>query len=284
MSTETKETRQIMNGEPPKAQPAKMDDNMPFLDHLEELRWRIIKGFIGIVVGIVIAFVFSGFMIDKVLLGPAHKDFFIYHLLHIHAENIDLQSRKLPGQFFAYWGTLAVMGAIIAAPYFFYQFYAFIEPALESDRRRKTKGIVAVISFLFILGVAFGYLILTPFALQFFTQFKISDLVRNYFDINEYFSSMAMWIIACGVIFQMPMVTYFLTKIGILTPEFLKKYRRHAIVVCFILGAALTPPDPLSQALVAIPLIGLFQLSIFISKVTAKRRDKEIFGEAGRPT
>jgi len=273
-----------MNGEPPKAQPAKMDDNMPFLDHLEELRWRIIKGFIGIVVGIVIAFVFSGFMIDKVLLGPAHKDFFIYHLLHIHAENIDLQSRKLPGQFFAYWGTLAVMGAIIAAPYFFYQFYAFIEPALESDRRRKTKGIVAVISFLFILGVAFGYLILTPFALQFFTQFKISDLVRNYFDINEYFSSMAMWIIACGVIFQMPMVTYFLTKIGILTPEFLKKYRRHAIVVCFILGAALTPPDPLSQALVAIPLIGLFQLSIFISKVTAKRRDKEIFGEAGRPT
>ncbi len=272
-----------MNGKSPRAKQAKKVDDMPFLDHLEEFRWRIIKGIIGVVAGIVIAFIFSHFLIDEVLLGPTHKDFFIYRFLHISAQNVHLLSRKLPGQFFSYWGTLAVVGCIIGAPYFFYQLYAFIEPALEDKSRSNTKGVVAVISFLFIVGVSFGYLILTPFALQFFTQFTLSNTVQNYFDISEYFKSMTMWILVCGMIFQMPMVIYFLSKIGLVTPEFLKKYRRHAIVVCFIMGAILTPPDALSQCLVAIPLMLLYQLSIWISKVTVRRRDREIFGEAGRP-
>jgi len=271
--------RQIMKGDPPKAEPSKNDAEMPFLDHLEEFRWRIIKGLIGLVIGILLALIFSNFVISKVLLGPTHKDFFIYKLLHIHAVDVILQSRKLPGQFFTYWGTLIVMGAIAGAPIFFYQFYAFIQPALGAHGKKRTRGIVFFISLLFIIGVSFGYLILTPLALQFFTQFKISNVVQNFFDINEYFSSLAMWILACGILFQLPMVTYFLTKIGLLTPTFLKQYRRHAIVVCFVLGAALTPPDPLSQALVAIPLIFLYQVGVWISKVTYRRRQKEIFGE-----
>jgi sec-independent protein translocase protein TatC len=280
MSTDPAQERQIMKGQPPEAKPPKgMDAEMPFLDHLEELRWRIIKGLIGIAVGILLALIFSNFVINKILLGPTHKDFFIYKFLHISAVDVILQSRKLPGQFFTYWGTLIVMGAIAGAPVFFYQLYAFIQPALGVHGKKSTRGIVFFISFLFIIGVSFGYLILTPFALQFFTQFTISDVVQNFFDVNAYFSSLAMWILSCGIIFQLPMVTYFLTKIGLLTPEFLRKYRRHAIVVCFVLGAALTPPDPLSQGLVAIPLVLLYQVGIWISKVTERRRRREIFGD-----
>lgn len=272
--------RQIMKGDPPKAKPPKNEDaEMPFLDHLEEFRWRIIKGLVGIVLGIILALIFSHFVISEILLGPTHKSFFVYKILHIHAVDVILQSRKLPGQFFTYWGTLIVMGAIAGAPVFFYQLYAFIQPALGKHGKKRTRGLVFVISLLFIIGVAFGYLVLTPFALQFFAQFRISNTVENFFDVNQYFSSLAMWIMACGILFQLPMVTYFLTKIGLLTPEFLKKYRRHAIVVCFVLGAALTPPDPLSQALVAIPLVFLYELSIWISKVTARRREKELAGE-----
>lgn len=256
---------------------------MPFLDHLEEFRWRIIKGLIGVALGVVVAFIFSHFVINDLLLGPTHKDFIVYKWLHIHAVNVKLQSRKLPGQFFTYWGTIIVMGAIAGSPILIYQLYAFIQPAMGKSSKRKTRGIVFSISLLFMIGIAFGYLVLTPFALQFFTQFRISDVIQNFFDVNQYFSSLAMWVLACGAIFQLPMVVYFLSKIGLLTPELLIKYRRHAIVVCFVLGAALTPPDPLSQALVAIPLVGLYQISILISRITVRRRNKEIFGDKNGP-
>lgn len=284
MSSESAEERKIMKGDPPKARKKKNPDaDMPFLDHLEEFRWRIIKGLIGIALGVVLAFIFSHFVINEILLGPTHKDFIVYQWLHIHAVDVILQSRKLPGQFFTYWGTLIVMGAIAGSPVFFFQMYAFIQPAMGKSSKRKTRGIVFLITILFIIGIAFGYLVLTPFALQFFTQFRISDVIQNFFDVNEYFSSLAMWVLACGIIFQLPTVVYFLSKIGLLTPDFLIKYRRHAIVVCFVLGAALTPPDPLSQALVAVPLIGLYQISIIISRITVKRRNKEIFGDKNGP-
>lgn len=282
MSDTPAQQREVMEENPPKAKPSKSSE-MPFLDHLEELRWRIIKGLIAVGVGVVIALIFSHFFIDEVLLGPTHKDFFIYNILHISAVNVHLLSRQLPGQFFTFWGTLAVMGAILGAPVFIYQLYAFVEPALENRHKQKTHRLVFVISLLFTLGICFGYFILTPFAVQFFTQFKIADTVQNFFDINEYFSSLAMWVLSCGIIFQLPMASFFLTKIGVLTPAFLIKYRRHAIVVCFFLGAALTPPDPFSQMLVAIPMIGLFEVAILISRVTYRRRQKEIFGQDGNP-
>lgn len=271
------EERQIMQGEPPQAKPPKNRiDEMSFLDHLEEFRWRIIKGLLGLAIGIVIAIIFSDFLVNKVMLGPTRADFVVYDWLPIHAIDLSLQSRKLPGQFFTYWGTLIVVGAIIGSPIFFYQMWAFIEPALERGEKWKSRLNTLFITFFFFAGVSFGYFILVPFALQFFTQFTISDVVRNDFDINEYFSSLAMWVLSCGVIFQLPVVSYFLTKFGLLTPEFMRSYRRHAIVVSFILSAFLTPPDPVSQLLVAIPLIFLYQLAIWISKVAARKRKREM--------
>lgn len=271
------EQRQIMQGKPPEAKkPADRTDTMSFLEHLEELRWRIIKGLAGVLVGIAIAFVFSDFFVEDVMLGPTRADFFMYDILRVEAENFELQSRRLPGQFFTFWGTLFVMGFIISSPFFIFQMWSFIEPALERKEKKKTFFSAFFITLFFLMGVAFGYLILVPFALQFFAQFQISDIIRNDFDINEYFSSVSMWVVACGLIFQIPVVSYSLSKIGLLTPELLKTYRRHAIVMCLIVSAMLTPPDPISQILIALPLTILYEISIWVSKYANKKRKKEL--------
>ncbi len=271
------DNREIMTDDPPKAKPPKdRTANMSFLDHLEELRWRLIKGFSGIAVGIVIAIFLGDFLVDKVMLGPTNSDFLVYRLLGIDAIDLTIQSRKLPGQFFTYWGTIIVFGGIVGSPIFFYQMWAFVEPAMETSEKLKTFAHTLFITFFFLLGIAFGYFILVPFALQFFSQFQISEAIHNDFDINEYFSSMTMWVVSCGIIFQLPVLSYFLSKFGLLTPEFLKQYRRHAIIVCFILSAFLTPPDPVSQVLIAIPLILLYQLAIWVSKFGVRKRNKEL--------
>ncbi|MEX0857479.1 MAG: twin-arginine translocase subunit TatC [Balneolaceae bacterium] len=266
-----------MQSDPPKAKkPANRTSSMSFLEHLEELRWRLVKGFVAVLIGVCVAFIFSDFFVEDVMLGPTRADFFMYDLLQVEAVNFELQSRRLPGQFFTFWGTLFVMGFVIASPVFIYQMWAFIEPALESSEKKKTYFSTFFITFFFLLGVCFGYMILVPFALQFFAQFQISDIIRNDFDINEYFSSVAMWVIACGIIFQIPVVSYSLSKIGILTPEFLKKYRRHALVMTLVISAMLTPPDPISQILIALPLTVLYELSIWISRFAVRKRKQEL--------
>lgn len=270
-----------MTGNPPRAKlPVDRTAEMSFLEHLEELRWRIIKGAGGIGLGIIIAFFFSEFLIEEVLLGPAKSDFIVYTFFEkffgMNIVDLTLQSRRLPGQFFTYWGMLILVGAILGSPVFFYQMWAFISPALESSEKWKTRLHTVFITTFFLAGICFGYFVLVPFALQFFTQFQIAEVVRNDFDINQYFSSLATWVISCGVIFQLPVISYFLAKFGFLTPEFLRTYRRHAIAACFIISAALTPPDPISQTLVAVPLIFLYQLSIYITKIGVRQREREL--------
>ena len=269
---------------PEVVKPADRTDQMSFLEHLEELRWRIIKGMLGILVGVIVAFIFSDFVIDKVLLGPTRADFFMYDIIRVDSIDLSLQSRKLPGQFFTFWGMLLVSGFVIGSPVFFYQIWAFVAPALESKEKWKSILSTFIITFFFLSGVAFGYLILVPFALQFFASFNISasGIVRNDFDINEYFSSLAMWVVSCGIVFQIPVLSYALSKIGLLTPAFLRKYRRHAMILALVVAALLTPPDPVSQILIATPLTVLYEFSIWVSYIANKRRDKELkiaFGE-----
>lgn len=275
--------RSIMGENPPKATSPGLMDEMSFLDHLEEFRWRILKGLLAIGMGVIVAFIFSDFIMDHILLGPAKADFFVYKLTGVNASDLSLQNRRLPGQFFTYWGTLLVVGFIIGAPAMFYQLWAFIAPALQPDERKGTHLVVFSITFLFILGVLFGYLILTPFAVQFFSNFQISESVRNDIDINAYFSALTMWSLSCGILFQLPMVSYFLSKIGLLTPELLQKHRKWAIIICLVLSAFLTPPDPISQIIVAIPLLLLYQVGIYISKVVNRKRDRAIWGDEGKP-
>ena len=274
-----KQKRNVMGAEPPKAVPAPdRTDQMSFLEHLEELRWRLIKGIGGILLGVIIAAVFNDFVIDVVLLGPTKANFFMYDIIRVDSIDLTLQSRKLPGQFFTYWGMLFVSGLVMGSPILIYQIWAFVEPALESKEKWKTVISALVITFCFPVGVAFGYLILVPFALQFFASFNISDsgMVRNDFDINAYFGSLATWVISCGIIFQIPVISYALSKIGVLTPTFLRTYRRHALVGCLILAALLTPPDPVSQILIACPLAILYEFSIWISSIAVKKRQKDL--------
>lgn len=264
-----------MKKDPPKApEPEDRTSTMSFLDHLEELRWRIIKGIGGVLFGVFIAFFFSDFLINTILLGPSKADFFMYNFIGMDAVDLTLQSRRLPGQFFAYWGVLFIIGFVIGSPIFFYQLWSFIEPAFEKTTRKKTILSAFFITLCFLIGVSFGYLILVPFALQFFTQFQISDVIRNDFDISNYFSLFTTWVLSCGLIFQIPVFSYSLSKIGLLTPELLRKLRRHAIVACLILAAFLTPPDPISQILIGIPLVLLYELSIWISKIAVRQRAK----------
>lgn len=262
----------------PKAKPPKVDPtaSMSFLDHLEELRWRILKGLVGVIAGILIAFIFRDFIIQQLILGPARADFFMYQIMPINAVDLSLISRRLPGQFFTYWGTLIITGVIIGSPILIFQLWAFVEPALESGTKIKTFLNALFISFFFLLGVAFGYFILVPFAVQFFTQFVISEVISNEFDINEYFISVAIWTLACGIIFQIPVISYFLSKVGLLTPETMRTYRRHAIVAVMIVAAFLTPPDPVSQLMIAFPLVFLYQFSIYLSKIAQRQRKKEM--------
>ncbi len=285
MSTsETPESdRSIMGSILPRIKPPKKDPtaSMSFLDHLEELRWRIIKGLIGMGVGMIVAFIFADFFIEQFILGPARADFFMYNIMPINAVDLSLISRRLPGQFFTYWGTLIIIGGIIGSPVLFYQLWSFIEPALGAGRKLKTVLNAMFINFFFLLGISFGYFILVPFAVQFFTQFIISEVISNEFDINEYFTSVALWTLSCGILFQIPVVSYFMSKVGIITPEGMRKYRRHAIVGSLAIAAILTPPDPISQLMIAIPLVVLYQFSILLSRIAHRRRKKELDAALG---
>jgi len=232
---------------------------MSFLDHLEELRWRIIYSLIGLVVGTAISWIFIDTLVDKVLLKPARDS------------GASLQNLKPFGQLFMYMEVAIIAGVVISLPNLFYQFWKFLSPALRKRERKYIKSIVFFSTICFLCGIAFAYFVMIPFALKFAVQFG-SEAIKNEFAINEYLSIILSILIGAGIVFELPMISFFLTKIGILSPEFMRKYRRHAIVVIFILAAVLTPgTDPVSQVILAIPLFLLYEISILISKYAAKK-------------
>lgn len=249
---------------------------MPFLDHLEEFRMRIFKGLAGIIVGAIICAFFADFVVDVLLIGPTRPSFFMYDILGVDAVTLTLQNRTLTGQFFAYWGTVLIVGVIAGTPIILYQLWAFIEPGLYKEEKSGLRFSAAFATVFFMLGVAFGYLILTPMAVQFFAQFEISDQILNEFDITKYFSMVLMWAIGAGLLFELPVVIYFLSKMGIVTPELLRTTRPYALVVVLIIAAFLTPPDPLSQLIMAVPLVLLYEGSIYISAFVNRRRRREL--------
>ena len=249
---------------------------MSFLDHLEELRWRIFKGIGGIILGSVICAFFADFVIDTILLGPTHPEFFMYRVFGFDATELVLQNRTITGQFFAYWGTVFGVGAIIGSPILLYQVWKFIEPGLYPNEKKGLRFASAFATFFFILGILFGYCIITPMALQFFANFTISPQIVNEFDIMKYFSMITVWVFGLGIVFELPIVMYFLSKVGIVTAEYLRKGRKYALIIILIIAALITPPDVVSQILVSIPLLGLYEMSIYISSVVERRRAREL--------
>ena len=249
---------------------------MSFLDHLEEFRWTLIKGFGAVLTAIVVCAFFSEWIIDQVLLGPTYEGFFMYRLIGIDAQNIVLQNRTITGQFFAHVGAIAAVGVVIGSPLFVYFMWKFVEPGLYKEEKQGLRFAAAGASFFFALGIAFGYLIITPLALQFFQGYVISEQITNEFDISKYFSMVTFWAFGVGLLFELPVVVYFLARIGLATPEVLRAYRKYALIVVLIAGAFFTPPDPLSQVLVALPLLLLYEASIYVAAFAIRKRKLEL--------
>lgn len=232
---------------------------MSFLGHLEELRWRIIYSLIGLLIGGAICWIFIDFIMEDILLAPALKSGF------------KLQNLKPFGQLMIYFQVAIFGGIIISVPNLLYQLWKFIAPALKSNERKYILSIVTFSSICFLAGIAFAYFVMLPITLQFAATFGTSE-VENKFALDEYFSILFSIILGAAVVFELPMISFFLSKLGILTPAFMRKYRRHALVAILVLAAFISPgTDPVSQIVLAVPLVLLYELSIFVSKISRKK-------------
>ncbi|TXD81095.1 twin-arginine translocase subunit TatC [Subsaximicrobium wynnwilliamsii] len=263
-------------------------DEMSFLDHLEDLRWHLVRVVIAIVIGGAVAFMFSDFIFNVIIFGPKSMDFPTYKYLCEISKFVGLdtsfcadklpfsiQNRTMGGQFSADIWTAIYSGFIISFPYVIYQFWHFISPGMHPDERKHSKGFIAISSLLFFLGVLFGYYVVTPLSINFLGTYSVSDIISNEIDISSYISLVRSSAIASGFIFELPIIIYFLTKVGIVTPEMMKKYRKFALVIVLILSAVITPPDIASQIIVAIPILILYQVSIYISKVVIRNQKRK---------
>ncbi|MBI3122763.1 MAG: twin-arginine translocase subunit TatC [Ignavibacteriales bacterium] len=235
------------------------EKEMTFLDHLEELRWRIIYSLGGIAIGTIVAWIFIDFFVEQILLLPAKTS------------GLKLQSIRPFGQLFLYFQVAIILGLIFSFPNVVYQLWKFIAPALKQKEKKYITWIVTFTTFCFLCGIAFAYYIMLPLTLKFAAQFG-SPTIENNFSIDEYLSIVLSVLLGAGLVFELPMLSFFLSTIGILTPKLMRKYRRHSIVVILVLAAFLTPgTDPVSQLLLAIPLVILYEISIFVSKIFQKK-------------
>lgn len=263
----------------------KNPQEMSFLDHLEELRWHLIRSTLAVVIIAAIAFVFRTFLFDVIIFGPGQPDFVSYDILCnissifglekgcIGEEDLNfiVQSRKVAGQFNAAIWTAITAGVVLGFPYIIYEFWKFISPGLYQKERKHSKGFIIIASLLFFIGVLFGYYVISPLSINFLSGFKVSSMIQNEFDIDSYIALVRASVLAAGFIFELPIIIYFLTKIGLVSPEFLRKYRKYALVLVLILAAIITPPDVSTQIIVAVPILILYEVSIHISRIVVKR-------------
>jgi len=261
---------------------------MSFLSHLEELRWHIIRAVGAIVTFTIVAFVFIEDIYKGIILGPSQSTFWTYRMLCkigkltgasglcIEKLDFELQSREVGGQFSMAMVSSLIIGLLFAFPYAFWEIWRFVKPGLKPSERKGARGAVFYVTFLFLSGVLFGYYIVAPLAINFLANFKLDPTIKNQFDITSYIGLIAMLTLACGLTFQLPVVAFVLSKVGVLNPRFMRQYRRHAFVVILILAAVITPsPDVLSQVLVATPLTLLYEISIWVSGWVERQKKLE---------
>lgn len=256
------------------------EEQMSFLEHLEELRWRIVKSVIAILIFAIAMWFFKEWIITHLFIAMTKPDFISFQFMCdylgicIGEIPVNFQSTKVGSQFSYALLMCFVGGTIIAFPYVFNQLWGFVKPGLKENEKQVVRGITFYVTLLFLLGVVFGYLIVAPLCIQFFGEFQISKEFQNIWMIGSFMSLIISSVMFSGLLFLLPVVIYILTKIGIVTPEFLKKYRKHAIVGVLILAALITPPDFISQVIVAIPIIILYEVGILISRRVVKNNEK----------
>jgi sec-independent protein translocase protein TatC len=270
---------------------------MTFWEHLEELRWHIVRSLVAVVVLAIVAFIEKDFIFNNVLLAPKSSDFITNRLLcrlsHAMANlwsaispdtlciedfNLKLINIKMAGQFLIHIYTALFAGIIVAIPYVIYEMWRFIKPALHKHEQENTRGAVFWTSFLFLVGVLFSYFLIVPLAVMFLGSYNVSPDVENQIALTSYISTVVSLTFAVGLVFELPILVFFLTKVGIVTPSFMRKSRKYMIVIVLIVSAVITPADVFSQILVALPLFGLYEISILISDKVFKRREAELAG------
>lgn len=265
-------------------------DEMSFLDHLEDLRWHLVRSVIAVFCIAVVLFIYNDFVFGTVIFGPKHENFLTYRLMCkfsyfigagesmcIREIPFKLINTELSGQFTTHMWISFIGGLIVGFPYVLWELWRFIKPALHEKERKNTTGFVFFASLLFITGVLFSYYIIVPLTINFLGSYQVSADVDNMISMSSYISTVTTLTLATGIVFELPIVVYFLTKFGIMTPDFMRKYRRHALVVILIVAALITPsPDISSQLLVAIPLYILYEFSIFVSSYVVKKQQKEL--------
>jgi len=252
---------------------------MSFLEHLEVLRWHLVRASIVVMIFTILIFVFPTFVFDEIILAQKRSDFWTYELfckishwlgkgdtLCMGDINFDLINIEMSGQFSMHIMVSIIGGLIVSFPYLLFEIWRFIAPALAEKERKYAQRLIFAGSILFSMGILFGYYLISPFSVQFLGNYQVSELVKNQISLSSFISTVTTVTLACGLVFQLPLIIYFLSKVGIVTPEFMRKYRKHAIVVTLIVSAILTPPDVMSQILMTIPLLILYEFSIFVSK------------------
>lgn len=263
---------------------------MTFLEHLEELRWHIIRSVIAIVSFSILAFIFKNILFDVVLLGPSKNDFWTNRMLAALGEKLDmnflinqkplvLQNTAVAGQFVSHIKISLITGLTLGFPYMFYEFWRFIKPALYPNERKHATGAVFYITVLFLMGITFGYFMITPFSISFLYNYQVSEIVKNIPTLASYVSLVTSIVMVSGILFELPVLIYFLSRIGIVTPSFLKKYRRHAFIVILLVAGIITPtPDMFTQLMVSLPMILLYEIGIALSKSVEKKREQALAG------
>ncbi len=269
----------------------KGEKEMSFLEHLEELRWHIIRSLASIAVFAVAAFLLREYIWDLIILAPSRPDFWTYQMFCklgsltgadffcIDELPFIIQNRRMTAQFTMALTSSFVIGLIIAFPYAFWEFWRFIKPGLYQNEKKLSRGAVFFVTILFLSGILFGYYIIAPISINFLTNFKLNESIMNEIDLTSYVSTVMMIVLASGIMFQLPVVVYFLTKAGIITPSFLRSYRKHAIVVILVISALITPPDVISQILMCFPLMLLYEISIIVSSTIKRKEDKLLLEE-----
>lgn len=268
------------------------NEEMSFIDHLEELRWHIVRSLLAVIVAAIVIFVKMDWFFDTVILGPIRKDFVSYtglctfsHWIGIGDSlcmptvNVPLQATTFGSQFISSITIAFVGGFILAFPYIFWEVWKFIRPALTPRELKNTRGSIIFVSFFFFTGAAFGYFLLAPFTFSFLGNYHLgtTGILETRPMLSDYIDNLVDITIGSALSFQLPVVAFVMTKIGLITPSFLKTYRKYAFVVILVVAAVITPsPDWMSQLIVCIPLILLYELSIFISNRVYVAQEKRM--------
>lgn len=263
---------------------------MSFIEHLDELRKHLFRSAVAVALGAIVMAIYSNFIVKKVLMGPTHKEFPTYGYLCSLSQrlglgsklcmtqiNVRMQSTDVTGQFNIYFNIILIGGFILAFPYVFWQFWKFTKPALTSKELKNTRGVIFWVSTLFFTGVFFGYFVIAPYTINFFSNFSIDDNIQNIWTISSYFNTIVPLILGAGLAFQLPLVMFFLAKIGVVSAAWLRSVRKYAILIMLIVAGIITPPDMLSQIVCTIPLMLLYEISILlVVKVEKKEKSEEV--------